>query len=110
MPNTITLARLAATPLLGVAIGAGAYDAALGGVVVAGVSDWVDGALSRRYGWGSVLGSYLDPLADKVWLRVRRGTGERGGGVQVARWGGGSVNARGERGVLGGRRLQISWV
>ncbi|GAB0496441.1 hypothetical protein MMPV_007753 [Pyropia vietnamensis] len=70
LPNAITLTRLAATPLLGVAIGAGAYDAALGGVVLAGVSDWVDGALSRRYGWGSVLGSYLDPLADKVLINV----------------------------------------
>jgi cardiolipin synthase len=29
-------------------------------------SDWADGALARRLGQASVLGSYLDPLADKV--------------------------------------------
>lgn len=30
------------------------------------MSDWADGALARRLGQNSVLGSYLDPIADKV--------------------------------------------
>lgn len=30
------------------------------------LSDWADGALARRLGCSSVLGSYLDPLGDKV--------------------------------------------
>jgi len=35
------------------------------------LSDWADGALARRMGSSSVLGSYLDPLGDKVRVRVR---------------------------------------
>ena len=34
----------------------------------AGVSDWLDGFVARRYNQGSVIGSYLDPLADKVLI------------------------------------------
>ena len=37
-------------------------------LAVAGASDWLDGYLARRLGQGSVLGSYLDPLADKVLI------------------------------------------
>jgi cardiolipin synthase len=36
--------------------------------VAAGVSDAVDGYLAKRLGQASVLGSYLDPIADKVLL------------------------------------------
>jgi phosphatidylglycerophosphate synthase len=32
------------------------------------VSDWADGFAARRLGQASVLGSYLDPLADKVLI------------------------------------------
>ncbi len=35
-------------------------------VVCVQLTDWADGALARRLGQSSVLGSYLDPLADKV--------------------------------------------
>ena len=35
-------------------------------MLVAGVSDAMDGFLARRYGWQTELGSLLDPLADKV--------------------------------------------
>jgi cardiolipin synthase (CMP-forming) len=34
--------------------------------VYAGFSDWLDGFLAKRYHQESVLGSYLDPLADKA--------------------------------------------
>ena len=34
----------------------------------AGVSDWADGYVAKQYGQQSVLGSYLDPLADKVLI------------------------------------------
>ena len=33
-----------------------------------GASDWLDGFVARRYNQGSVIGSYLDPLADKVLI------------------------------------------
>ncbi len=37
-------------------------------MVAAAVSDGVDGFLAKRYGWTTELGSYLDPLADKLLL------------------------------------------
>lgn len=36
--------------------------------VVAGISDAVDGYLAKRFNWSTELGSYLDPLADKLLL------------------------------------------
>ena len=37
---------------------------------VAGVSDGLDGFLARAFKWQSKLGSFLDPLADKLLLGV----------------------------------------
>ncbi|KAJ8442300.1 hypothetical protein Cgig2_011223 [Carnegiea gigantea] len=42
------------------------YLPAFVGLAVSGASDWLDGFLARRMGINSVVGSYLDPLADKV--------------------------------------------
>ncbi|CAI5963022.1 unnamed protein product [Closterium sp. NIES-65] len=42
-------------------------EAAVVALLLAGASDWLDGYLARRFKGGeSVLGSYLDPLADKA--------------------------------------------
>jgi len=42
---------------------------ALGGLFLAGVSDWLDGYVAKSYIFKNILGSYLDPLADKVRVR-----------------------------------------
>jgi cardiolipin synthase len=44
------------------------YSEALLLFIVAGVSDAVDGFLAKHCGWSSKLGSFLDPLADKLLL------------------------------------------
>ncbi|MFH1714608.1 MAG: CDP-diacylglycerol--glycerol-3-phosphate 3-phosphatidyltransferase [Elusimicrobiota bacterium] len=31
-------------------------------------SDWLDGALARKYGWVSDFGKFMDPLADKIFI------------------------------------------
>lgn len=36
--------------------------------MLAGFTDCLDGFLARRYHWQSVLGSFLDPLADKLLI------------------------------------------
>ena len=46
----------------------GHHGAALGVLAVAGVSDWADGYVAKRWGQASVVGSYLDPAADKVLI------------------------------------------
>lgn len=67
-PNLITLGRIACTPLLSYWIIHGDYQAALAGCVAAAVSDYADGYLAKQYNMKTVLGSYLDPLADKVFI------------------------------------------
>ncbi|MGM0676922.1 CDP-alcohol phosphatidyltransferase family protein [Ectothiorhodospira marina] len=66
LPNTITLLRIALTVPIIWALLAEAYGLVLGLLLLAGLSDALDGWLVRRYGWYTRLGGYLDPLADKV--------------------------------------------
>ena len=68
LPNFITLLRLAAIPFFLLAISDGRFAIALAIFVAAGVSDGVDGYLARRFQMRSALGSYLDPVADKLML------------------------------------------
>jgi cardiolipin synthase len=72
IPNAISLARLAGVPVflwlvLGVRTQAG--DAwAVGLLVAAGLSDWLDGKVARALGQTSRLGQALDPAADRLYI------------------------------------------
>jgi cardiolipin synthase len=72
IPNAISLARLAGVPVflwlvLGVQTQAG--DAwAVGLLIAAGASDWLDGKLARALGQTSRLGQALDPAADRLYI------------------------------------------
>lgn len=71
LPNQITLARIAAIPVLCLLIGSGIEALrwlALLLYVAAAVSDWLDGFLARRMSLGSDLGKMLDPIADKLLI------------------------------------------
>eukprot|EP00949_MAST-11_sp_MAST-11-sp1_P003130 g3130.t1 len=68
IPNALTASRIIATPGLGWLIGAGHYEWACGGLLVFGFSDWLDGYIARKFDQKTVLGSLLDPLADKVLI------------------------------------------
>ena len=68
IPNLITVCRiLLVYPVVRLML-AGRLDWALGLFILAGVSDGVDGFLAKYFHWESRLGSYLDPLADKLLL------------------------------------------
>jgi len=43
---------------------------ALAGCIIAGASDWFDGYLAKHHNMSTVLGGYLDPMADKVVINV----------------------------------------
>jgi cardiolipin synthase len=68
LPNFITLLRLAALPFFLLCVSDGRFGLALLIFVAAGISDGIDRYLARRFDMRSALGSYLDPIADKLLL------------------------------------------
>lgn len=68
LPNQLTLLRLSIVPFLVLCILDGRYHRAFVLMVIAGVSDGLDGSLARLFRQRTVLGSYLDPIADKLLL------------------------------------------
>jgi cardiolipin synthase (CMP-forming) len=68
VPNQLTFLRLAFLPFFIIAIKYDRYTVALGILVLAGVSDGLDGLLARNLNQRTPLGAYLDPIADKLLL------------------------------------------
>jgi len=68
IPNLITLARVLAVPLIVWLILNDKLFAAFWVFFAAGVSDALDGFIAKKYNWQTVLGAFLDPLADKALL------------------------------------------
>jgi cardiolipin synthase (CMP-forming) len=68
IPNYITILRLLLVPFVVWSMLSGQQLAALLGFVIAGLSDGVDGYIARRYDMKSELGTYMDPVADKLLL------------------------------------------
>ncbi|MCX5892209.1 MAG: CDP-alcohol phosphatidyltransferase family protein [Deltaproteobacteria bacterium] len=68
IPNLITLTRILLTPLFIIFLIAGNYRKAVTIFVLAAVSDLADGLIARWWQQKSRLGSYLDPLADKLLM------------------------------------------
>lgn len=67
LPNLLTLLRLLLAPWIFVCLWQDAFAQAAGWLLVAVLSDLLDGYLARRFRWQTELGGMLDPLADK-WL------------------------------------------
>lgn len=68
LPNIITLGRVILVPIIFWLLVTGNSQAAFYLVVIAGLSDAVDGFLAKRFGLETGLGAYLDPLADKLLI------------------------------------------
>jgi cardiolipin synthase len=68
LPNIVSLLRLGLAPVIFRAIWLREYERALLWVLVAGLTDALDGMLARRLKAASRVGAYLDPIADKVLL------------------------------------------
>jgi len=68
LPNFLTLLRMAIVPFLVIAVADNDFRLALWIFVLAGVTDALDGFLARRLEARSVVGAYLDPIADKLLL------------------------------------------
>ncbi|KAF2965776.1 hypothetical protein GQX73_g7800 [Xylaria multiplex] len=70
IPNLLTFSRLVAAPFIGYAILHDAHTLALGLFAYAGVSDLLDGWIARRWKLQTVVGSVVDPMADKLLMTV----------------------------------------
>ena len=68
LANQFTLLRLALVPFFVLTVLDGRYGWALALLVAAGLSDFLDGLLARWLKQRTSLGSYLDPIADKLLL------------------------------------------
>jgi cardiolipin synthase (CMP-forming) len=67
-PNLLTLMRICLAPFLVSAILDNRFGLSFGLFVAAGLTDALDGALARWLKQRTMLGQYLDPVADKLLL------------------------------------------
>ncbi|CAK0787816.1 hypothetical protein CVIRNUC_011038 [Coccomyxa viridis] len=82
--NALSMGRLLSGPLVAHLIMQHHWPAALTTLAIAGASDWADGYAAKHWGTSSVLGSYLDPLADKVLVGCTVGALAAEGSLPVA--------------------------
>jgi cardiolipin synthase len=68
VPNQLTFLRLGFLPFFIISIHYHKYGAALAILIVAGLTDGLDGILARSLNQKTALGAYLDPIADKLLL------------------------------------------
>lgn len=66
LPNLICVARIGLTVPIVFYLTRSEFRIALLLIVIAGLSDGLDGFLARRFEWTSRIGGLLDPLADKL--------------------------------------------
>lgn len=70
IPNFLTLTRLVASPVIGYLILQDAHTWAVGLLAYAGLTDLVDGWIARRWNRRTVVGTIIDPMADKVLMTI----------------------------------------
>src|SRR5262249_47799842 len=71
--NRLTLSRLALTILFVAALNSSwgyARTVALVIFLIAGLTDFIDGEIARRYGAVTNFGKFMDPLVDKIMMAV----------------------------------------
>ncbi|KAL7959069.1 CDP-alcohol phosphatidyltransferase domain-containing protein [Trichoderma compactum] len=70
IPNFLTVTRIVASPVIGYLILQDAHTWAVGLLAYAGVTDLVDGWIARRWNRRTVVGTIIDPMADKILMTV----------------------------------------
>ncbi|MEE4252804.1 MAG: CDP-diacylglycerol--glycerol-3-phosphate 3-phosphatidyltransferase [Desulfuromusa sp.] len=69
LPNILTLSRIAAVPVVVLLLLFESKQNCFWAAFVftaASITDWLDGYLARKWGVVTILGKFLDPLADKL--------------------------------------------
>ena len=70
IPNLLTFSRLIAAPFVGYFIATSQHTLALSLFFYAGVTDLIDGYIARRYSMQTVVGTVIDPMADKALMTI----------------------------------------
>lgn len=70
VPNILTFSRLIAAPAIGYLVLHDNHVWAAGLFAYAGISDLVDGWIARKYKLQTVVGSVIDPMADKALMAI----------------------------------------
>ncbi|KAM3433630.1 hypothetical protein MY4824_005856 [Beauveria thailandica] len=70
LPNILTFSRLLAAPFIGYFVLHDSHAWAAGMLAYAGVTDLLDGWIARRWDRKTVVGTVIDPMADKVLMTV----------------------------------------
>ncbi|PTB66611.1 hypothetical protein BBK36DRAFT_1159636 [Trichoderma citrinoviride] len=70
IPNFLTFTRLVASPVVGYLVLQDAHTWAVGLLAYAGFTDLLDGWIARKWNRRTVVGTIIDPMADKVLMTV----------------------------------------
>jgi hypothetical protein len=70
IPNLLTFSRLVAAPVIGYLVLHDQHAWAVGLFVYAGLTDLVDGYIARRWNQQTVVGTVIDPMADKTLMTI----------------------------------------
>lgn len=70
LPNLLTLSRLIAAPAVGYLVLHDQHVWAVSLFAYAGITDLVDGWIARRWKLQTVVGSVVDPMADKILMTI----------------------------------------
>ena len=66
IPNALSALRIAAAPGVGWLVWEGHHDWAVAATAGLAFTDWLDGYIAKNYNQTSVVGKFLDPMADKA--------------------------------------------
>ncbi|KAM0247673.1 hypothetical protein ACHAP5_003920 [Fusarium lateritium] len=70
LPNILTFTRLAAAPVIGYLVLHDQHAWAVGLFAYAGITDLLDGWIARRWDSKTVVGTVIDPMADKTLMTI----------------------------------------
>ena len=68
IPNSITLIRIAVTPIILFLTFNNQLDIVCILIFISSFSDWLDGYIARRFNQFSRLGELLDPISDRIYI------------------------------------------
>lgn len=70
IPNILTFSRLIAAPVVGYLVLHDHHAWAVGLFAYAGITDLVDGWIARKWNLQTVVGTVIDPMADKTLMTI----------------------------------------